>query len=247
MNASRNNLKRQQLRTGLEALTAVLLVNLLFLVLFQYAPVQAPAPAVERPRITLLNLGDDEQVAPGFLKWLEYHDPSLFIRPDRQYGYGAWGMLTLARPEVMLPVAAVRPVQPGLPMAVPPRLGVMQPLRQNWSELLAPVVLIDLPPLPAARKYPQVSFNGRPVAWAVPAALAAQAEALGVTESSVKLAQPAAEGLPMRWDLGAAGSEDAGWRRDLYRAVMDDARELTGGEAGELTIRWRGRDAGGGR
>ncbi len=221
-----------------ETLAVVAAVNLLFLVLFSYAEPAAPPTSDALGQVTLLDLREAYRAEPELPKWLAWHDPGLFVRPDRRVGYSRWGAAEPKR-EIPPEAAAAHPVPPVLEMesAAFPTTAT-EPVGDDWSSGITPVRFVELPSFTRATVYPVVLWQGRPSDWQAPAALTAAAVKAHAEESTASFV-PIPGGKGWRCSTATTGVADGEWDRKLFLELSASADEVTGGKAGTLRIIWR--------
>ncbi len=109
-----------------QALVITVLFHLALLYSFIYRPGRKTVSAPQRRHITLLNLDRSSATVNSEMlrRWLIYHNPNLFARPDYRYGYGAISQDVPIRP----PVADI---------VLPKPLGEILPLPEKFNFLKA--------------------------------------------------------------------------------------------------------------
>ena len=78
-----------------------LLFHLALLWGIAYKPVRIGKKRIHRKQVVLLNLADNHFPGVGaFKRWLIYHSPSLFAKPDYNYGYESLSVRNAIRPPI---------------------------------------------------------------------------------------------------------------------------------------------------
>ena len=81
-------ISRIQRRIFLGAIILALLVHVVLLVLFEYAPAKKIYSNTRTAGVTFMNLASQPPAKRReLLNWLDYHDPSLISAPNAKYGY----------------------------------------------------------------------------------------------------------------------------------------------------------------